>query len=76
MDQTVEESEAATFHCTATGNPVPTIKWIKDGMTVGVGKTLSFEASRNQSGKYLCSADNGLGTSINASATLGVQCKY
>ena len=36
---------------------------------------LSFETNRNQSGKYWCLADNGLGVKINASALLDVQCK-
>ena len=40
------------------------------------GETLSFDTNRNQSGKYWCSADNGLSVVVNASANLDVQCKY
>ena len=40
------------------------------------GDPLSFEAFRNQSGKYLCLAENGLNKTVNASAYLDVQCKY
>ncbi|XP_022778407.1 roundabout homolog 2-like, partial [Stylophora pistillata] len=71
-NKTIFEGETATFHCTATGNPVPEITWIKDGKTVGSGETLSFETRRNQSGKYWCSADNGIDKAANASAYLNV----
>ena len=75
VDQIVTEGEETTFHCTATGNPTPVITWLKDGKTVASGETLTFTAHRNYSGQYLCSAENGLGASINASADLEVQCK-
>ena len=69
------EGATTTFHCNATGNPTPKITWTKDGKTVATGDTLRFEANRNQSGEYWCSADNGLDTTVNASAKLDVQCK-
>ena len=74
-DQTVIESDTATFHCNATGNPTPKITWIKDGKTVELGDTLSIDSNRNHSGKYWCLADNGLNSTANASAILDVQCK-
>ena len=40
------------------------------------GAKLSFEAFRNNSGQYWCSADNGLNSTANASAYLNVQCEY
>ena len=75
-DQTIEEGDNGTFHCKATGNPTPKIVWHKDGKTVATGDTLSFKVNRNQSGRYWCSAENGLGLKLNASALLDVQCKF
>lgn len=75
-DRTVKEGEEATFYCTATGNPTPKLTWLKDGKSVGAGETLKVVAHKNNSGNYWCSADNGLGLAINASAYLNVQCKY
>ena len=49
---------------------------MKDGMTVASGNVLKFSAKRNQSGEYHCSAGNGLGVNITASASLDVQCKF
>ena len=72
---TVREDSEAIFLCTATGNPTPTITWMKDGKTVAQGDELRFTAKRNQSGEYRCSADNGLGVNITASASIDVQCK-
>ena len=75
-DQIILEGFNVTFRCLATGNPTPTTKWFKDGKTVGSGETLSFVANRIKSGKYWCSADNGLGAAVNGSANLDVQCEY
>ena len=65
----------AIFHCTATGNPTPKITWTKDGRTVGEGDTLSIKTNRNHAGIYLCSAENGLNSTVSTSANLDVQCK-
>ena len=72
----MQEDNEARFHCSAIGNPPSTITWMKDGKTVAQGDELSFTAKRNQSGEYRCSADNGLGVNITASASLDVQCKF
>jgi len=73
-DQTVTENEKVVFNCAATGNPTPKITWIKDGITVGAANNLTFAASKNDSGKYWCSANNRLGD-VEESAYLDVQCK-
>ena len=43
---------------------------------MATGERLSFEANRDNSGKYWCSADNGLSAAPNASANLDVQCEF
>ena len=75
-NQTVIKGAMATFHCNATGNPTPKIRWIKDGKTVGEEDTLSFVTKRNDSGRYWCLADNGLNATVKAIAYLNVQCEY
>ena len=75
-DQTVIEDKELTFHCSASGNPTPKITWTKDGEIVSHGDTLSFKANRINSGKYLCSAENGLEITVNACAYLDVQCEF
>ena len=74
--QTITEGSKVRFLCTASGNPVPQIKWTKDEVVVGEGETLTFDALRNRSGEYWCMADNGLNDTANASAYLDVHCKY
>ena len=76
VNQTINEADTATFHCNATGNPTPKITWLKDGKTMATGDTLSFEANRTHSGKYVCSAENGLEKAISARAYLYVLCTY
>ena len=68
--------DQVTFTCNATGNPVPNITWTNDGNTVATGEKLSFEARKDHSGVYWCSADNGIGKTVNTSVSFDVQCKF
>lgn len=74
-DKIVMEKETVTFHCNASGSPTPNITWVKDGLTLSTGDTLSFRAQKVLSGKYWCVVDNGLGVTLKAEADLDVQCK-
>ena len=67
--QTVTENQTATFHCSAIGNPEPTVTWTKvngslrDGsVKVGNGRRLDIiHSTFNDSGEYKCTAVNILG---------------
>ena len=76
VDQTVTEGNSVSFHCAANGNPTPNIKWVKDENAVASGGMLTFEARRNDSGPYLCLAENGLTADIKATASLDVLCEF
>ena len=79
------EGDNLTLSCNATGNPVPTISWTRDGSPVDSSK-ISFSANKTQltithvnrtdSGEYRCVASNSLGNATSNAATLDVQCKY
>ena len=63
--------------CQATGNPLPVVKWFKDGRVVWRGSTLTISTiSRTEAGKYLCLAANGMGKPDMKFVSLTVNCKY
>ena len=75
----VNESNDATLFCNATGNPVPSINWIrKDAGEVTIvsnNSALVFAAiNRNESGLYQCVANNSVGNA-SKNCTVDVQCK-
>ena len=74
--QTILQGTNVTMSCSATGNPIPKITWFKDEKAVGYGETLILNGLRSVAGKYWCSADNGVGKAVNASADIDVQCEY
>ncbi|XP_068686462.1 hemicentin-1-like isoform X2 [Montipora foliosa] len=72
----VLEGSSATLYCNATGNPAPSIAWIR----AGTGKVVSRSGrlhiaviNRNESDLYECHAWNGIGNNDNESCTIDVQ---
>lgn len=77
-----------TFSCNVTGNPVPTISWVRNGSSISTrfNSRISFSAgekqltitnlNRTDSGQYRCVANNSLGNDTSHYALLDVQCKY
>ena len=74
-----------TLSCNATGNPVPTISWTKDGSPISSNSSVSLSVdnkrltitnvNRNDSGEYRCVAGNSVGNEISNAAKVDVQCK-
>ena len=66
--QTVNEGGSASFQCSVSGNPKPSLKWSKlnslsqiSDSKVSGGKLLLKNVAGNDAGKYNCSAVNILG---------------
>merc|ERR1711981_1371564 len=81
MTRVVKEGESAELGCEAGGFPSPTITWTrKDRALLPSGKA-SFKFSRmpilkvrrEDRGIYVCTADNGVGTSQAKSVALEVE---
>ena len=74
-----------TLYCNATGNPVPTISWIKDGYPISNSFSIVLSPSHEQltitnvnridHGDYECLATNRVGTDTSNAFTINVQCK-
>ena len=83
----VIQGQNVNFFCNASGNPVPTITWTRNGsvLTSSVAR-ISFGAesreltitsiNRADSGEYRCVANNNEGNVTSDAATLDVQCEY
>ena len=83
--KTKSEGENLTLSCNATGNPVPTISWTRDGSPVNQSSRISFSADKKQltitnvnrtdRGKYRCVASNELGNDTSNASIVDIQCK-
>ncbi|KAK2879612.1 hypothetical protein Q8A73_023424 [Channa argus] len=80
----VNEREALIVKCEATGNPVPTYRWFKDGIELKKSKEVKIKKSKRNSrvlisqakledsGNYTCVVENPLGKD-NSTGTVNVQ---
>ena len=69
--QTVRENQSATFYCSASGNPKPTVTWTKVRGLFNKVQRRSYKnhegtleiirSTYNDSGKYKCTAVSVLG---------------
>ena len=83
----VYEGDNVTLSCNASGKPVPTITWTRNGsvLTSSVPR-ISFGVesreltitivNRTDRGEYRCVANNSEGNVTSDAATLDVQCEY
>ena len=83
-DQVVCEGSLVTLSCNATGRPTPTITWTKvedNGkdsaplLPVVDGKYVLSNIQRTANGTYRCTAHNGVGTPVNHTVSVKVECK-
>ena len=83
----VTEGDNVTLSCNASGNPVPSISWTRNGSLLNSNvPRISFGAERRKltitsinradSGEYRCVADSSVGNDTSDAATLDVKCKF
>lgn len=82
-DQVVVENDPATItlSCSADGNPTPTFNWTRvfdgsDSDVLFTGNSYVINNNRNNAGTYRCKADNGIGSAINQTIRVTVNCEY
>lgn len=83
VDQSVTEGSDLNLYCAASGEPVPSITWIRVFENGSESQVLHPESSwtivsinRTDAGKYRCTANNGLGSPVIHTITVNVLCKY
>jgi len=76
--KTKASGTSVQLHCRASGNPLPTITWTKEGSDeiVYTGAPLRFtQVTRLHGGVYICHASNGVGTPDQAIRRLEIKYK-
>ena len=75
--KSIDKGQNETLTCSATGCPVPTIRWTKDGANLTqTGTTLTLSSvTKSDTGRYTCHASNGNDSKSN-DMTLTVNCEY
>ena len=73
----VIEGDNATLGCNATGNPVPSIEWIREsaGQVLFGDRIIFWNINRKDGGVYLCIARNIIGNDTK-NCTVDVICKF
>ena len=77
----VEGDPNITLECITDGEPTPNVTWNKvhahgsESGVLGTGNQFVLETNRNNSGTYRCTAYNGIGTALNRTVKVEVNCK-
>ena len=78
----LEGDRAVNLTCTADGEPVPNITWTKvfangtDSHVLSTGGQFLLPNSRTNDGTYRCKASNGIGSDVNHTIIVVVNCEY
>ncbi|XP_059848254.1 intercellular adhesion molecule 5-like [Hypanus sabinus] len=57
------EGQSQNLTCHADANPVPEVRWIKDGKTISRGESLHIPSVRlGDGGRYICGVSNNIGS--------------
>ena len=76
---TVNEQDPIDLTCVASGHPVPTVTWTKDGKPAQSAKGGVIHISistRQDAGVYVCIADNSVGQADQKKSYVTVNCKW
>ena len=81
--KTVSEASVLNLFCNAIGKPALNITWtrvLEDGTNSKVwfvgSSWVIGNITRNFTGQYRCTADNGIGSSVNHTISVNVLCEY
>ena len=78
----LEGGPAINLTCTADGEPAPNITWTKvlangnDSHVLFTGEQFILPNNRANDGTYRCKASNGVGSSVNHTIIVTVNCEY
>lgn len=72
--QTVTEGKNVTLKCLSDGKPTPNIVWTRESDKRLVNMPLTG-ITRQDAGKYKCTADNGIGSPAAGDVRIVVQCE-
>ena len=78
----LEGGPPISLTCTADGEPAPNITWTKvfgngsDSDVLFTGDQFILPSNRFIDGTYRCKASNGIGSDVNLTVTVVVNCEY
>jgi hypothetical protein len=73
-DRYVKEGHQVVLVCHASGQPIPTIKWIRNGKDYMTEELKLGPLKPEHTGRYTCVAENGK-QPVTENVILNVQCK-
>lgn len=78
----LEGDPEITLTCTADGEPQPNITWTQvfangtDSHVLSTREQFILPSNRTSDGTYRCKASNGIGSDVNHTVTVVVNCEY